>query len=459
MTDPCEIAPLKDRIETHVKDQAELLDAILSSITQGVLVIDADGLVVTTNPQFRLMHHLPDDLCAAGNHFLELARYAAAHGHYGAGDPEILAQEHWRAASAVGVQNRSLRLTLNGFSIEITGQSMPGGGFVNTYTDVTESSAREASLRETEAGFRLLADHSSDVICLVDPDGVRLFVSPAAERLLGWTAEQLRGTDGLDLVHPEDRSIFREAQLRVASGAPESSALFRHRRPDNSWLWVESRARRPLGAESDETERYIVVLRDATDRKHTEGLLQFALEQLEQIAITDGLTGLANRRHFDEVIEREWRRCSRQKLPLSVLMVDVDHFKLFNDRYGHLAGDECLQAIASQVAAVARRPGDLAARYGGEEFVLLMPEAAQEGALHVATRLCGLVQGLGILHAGNPIHGVVTISIGLASCAPDNLGSCDSVRTLLSAADVSLYRAKRDGRNGVAVADSSSSQV
>jgi len=333
---------------------------------------------------------------------------------------------------------------------------MPGGGFVNTYTDVTESLVRETALRETEARFRLLAEHSSDVISFIDPDGVRLYVSPAVERLLGWTAAELCGKNGIDLVHPEDRGVFLEAHLRITSGAPESSALFRHRRADGSWLWVEGRARMPLASKGEETDGYVVVLRDASDRVHAEQLLQYALEQVQQMAITDPLTGLSNRRHFDEVVELEWRRCSRRKLPLSVLMIDADHFKSFNDRYGHLAGDECLRMIASQITTVSRRPGDLASRYGGEEFVLVMPETDQEGALHVARRLCDLVWGLGIPHAGNPTGGVVTVSIGVACCSPGLTESgCEDLKALLSAADRALYRAKRDGRNNVGIAESS----
>jgi diguanylate cyclase (GGDEF)-like protein/PAS domain S-box-containing protein len=330
---------------------------------------------------------------------------------------------------------------------------MPGGGFVNTYTDMTESLAREAALREAEARFRLLAEHSSDVICFIDPNGIRLYVSPSVERVIGWTAAELCGTNTIDFVHPEDLSIFRKAQLRVTQDASESSALFRHRRPDNSWLWIEGRARMPLASEGGETNGYIVVIRDATERVHAEQLLRYALDQIQQLAITDTLTGLANRGHFDEFLDREWRRCSRSKLPLSVLMIDVDHFKLFNDSYGHLQGDECLRAIALQITAVTRRPGDLAARYGGEEFVLVMPETNQEGALNVARRLCALVQGLGILHAGNPQTGVVTVSIGLASCSPKQMGSsCLDLKALMSAADLGLYRAKKDGRNCIGIA-------
>jgi diguanylate cyclase (GGDEF)-like protein/PAS domain S-box-containing protein len=445
---------LRASIETRVAEQAELLDAIVSTMAQGLLVVDARGRIVTTNERVRVTHNLPDELCVPGTHFLELARFAAARGYYGPGDPELLAQARWRAASAGNNRYRELSHGPTGLVFEVTGRSMPGGGFVNTYTDVTESLAREAALRDAESRFRLLAENSSDVICLNDANGVNLYVSPAIERLLGWKPEELSGRNALEFVHPEDRSILSDAQLSLAKGDEESTALCRYRCPDGSWVWVEGRARGLAPSEAHGTECYVVVLRDATERKHTELLLKSALERLQQAANTDGLTGLANRRRFDEVLQKEWRRCSRRNLPLSVMIIDADHFKLFNDRYGHLAGDECLRAIASQIAAVARRPGDLAARYGGEEFVVLMPETLQEGALHLANRLCTLVQRLEIKHAGNPATGVVTVSIGLGTSSPDAHGSTgSSAEALVSAADTALYQAKRDGRNRVAMVE------
>jgi diguanylate cyclase (GGDEF)-like protein len=202
------------------------------------------------------------------------------------------------------------------------------------------------------------------------------------------------------------------------------------------------------------TQGVVVVLRDATERKRAEQLLQSALQRLEHAANTDGLTGLANRRHFDEFMKRECQQCSRRELPLSMLIIDADHFKLYNDRYGHLAGDECLRAIASQIAAVARRPGDLAARYGGEEFVLLMPETTRTGALHVAKQLSDSVRSLEIRHEANPTTRMVTISIGVAACFPHHQRNTDlCIETLLSAADRSLYQAKRDGRNRIAMVE------
>ena len=195
-----------------------------------------------------------------------------------------------------------------------------------------------------------------------------------------------------------------------------------------------------------------MALRDATDRKTVEIKLNEALEQMERMAATDGLTGLSNRRHFDAVAHDEWRRCEREHQPLSVLLLDADHFKLFNDRYGHLAGDACLCAIASQLAAAVRRPADLAVRYGGEEFLLLMPLTDPTGAQRVAERVRAVISDLAIAHEGNPA-GIVTASIGVATAWPkDTKTGPRTVSALLSAADTALYEAKSLGRNRVVIA-------
>jgi diguanylate cyclase (GGDEF)-like protein/PAS domain S-box-containing protein len=319
-----------------------------------------------------------------------------------------------------------------------------------------------SALRESEAQLGLIVEHSSDVIMLIGLDGVRRYVSPAIERLLGWRPEEMVGSTALlgsrieEFVHPEDQQAFMDSRTALqASGSGERSVCFRHLRRDGSWLWVDSRARLRMSPGGAAPTGTVVAIRDATDRKIVEMKLEDALKQMERMAATDGLTGLANRRHFDVVADEEWRRCRREQQPLSVLLLDADHFKLFNDRYGHLAGDGCLRAIASQLAATARRPGDLAARYGGEEFLFLLPHTDRTGALCVAERVRKLVMDLAIAHEGSPA-GVVTVSIGVATASPGDpeIGP-KSVSTLLAAADTALYQAKSDGRNRVVIAQGS----
>jgi diguanylate cyclase (GGDEF)-like protein len=160
----------------------------------------------------------------------------------------------------------------------------------------------------------------------------------------------------------------------------------------------------------------------------------------------DGLTGLWNRRHLDEQLEAEWRRALREGTPLAVLLVDVDHFKRFNDRHGHLAGDECLRRVAAAVGAQLRRPGDLAARYGGEELAVLLPGLGATEAREVGEAVRAAVEALALPHADSEAGPFVTVSVGAAAHLPRPGGS---VAQLVSAADAALYEAKRAGRNRV----------
>lgn len=174
--------------------------------------------------------------------------------------------------------------------------------------------------------------------------------------------------------------------------------------------------------------------------------LNNANQELHRLSMTDGLTGIANRRLFNEVLVREWRRCLRLKKPMSVVLMDVDFFKKYNDKYGHQAGDDCLKAVAREVANAAPRAGDLAARYGGEEFVLILGHTDEDGARWVANRIRQNVAALKMPHPDSH-HGLVTVSCGVSSVLP---GDDMSVERLVKSADNALYLAKSQGRNAVA---------
>jgi diguanylate cyclase (GGDEF)-like protein len=184
-------------------------------------------------------------------------------------------------------------------------------------------------------------------------------------------------------------------------------------------------------------------MRDIADRKDAEQRLLDAFAAVEKLALVDGLTGVANRREFDRSLEREWQRAIRDKTPISLLLIDVDRFKLFNDLYGHLAGDECLRQIAQTACSPFNRITDLLARYGGEEFAGILPNTVSADAFKLAERIRTLVATQQILHHGAEA-GIVTISVGVATLQPV-IGAAAS--TLIEAADAALYRAKVSGRN------------
>ncbi|MFP4252037.1 MAG: diguanylate cyclase [Guyparkeria sp.] len=212
-----------------------------------------------------------------------------------------------------------------------------------------------------------------------------------------------------------------------------------------------ARAAHVFKEKNEETERLLREYQQLNEvleqrvEERTEAL-QAANRQLETLSRTDGLTTLANRRAFEEVLGREWAVAIRTDLILSVVMLDVDHFKSFNDRYGHPAGDECLRRIAGVLQEAVRRSNDLAARYGGEEFVLILQDTDREGAMAIAEDIRRAVRDLAIVHEDVPA-GVVTVSIGVASRNPWD--ASDSAAGLVRRADEALYLAKREGRDQV----------
>jgi diguanylate cyclase (GGDEF)-like protein len=221
---------------------------------------------------------------------------------------------------------------------------------------------------------------------------------------------------------------------RLAKRCTSSEPLLR-RLPDGGWIHVHE-ARTPSG--------YLVVTRlDVTTLLENSLALERANSQLSRLSTTDGLTGVANRRMFDRTLVQEWQRSMRSQQPVSLLMIDIDYFKRYNDHYGHLAGDACLRQVAEVLQACAQRSGELVARYGGEEFALLLPGADEPSARVVAQRCMDQLRQAQIPHAASPVSSWLTLSIGIATLValPDQPSDL-----LVKTADDVLYRMKKSGR-------------
>ncbi len=186
-------------------------------------------------------------------------------------------------------------------------------------------------------------------------------------------------------------------------------------------------------------------------RKELLTQVEKANAKLLLLSSQDGLTGLPNRRHFDQMIDKEWRRSVRHGLPMSFIIIDIDFFKLYNDTYGHQYGDDCLKSVAEQIKLAAKRPGDIPARYGGEEFVLILAETGLDVAKRIAEDLRREVVAMKILHESSRVSEYVTISLGVASMVPHRNSSPEGI---IRIADEALYLAKHEGRNSVRVGKS-----
>jgi len=314
---------------------------------------------------------------------------------------------------------------------------------------IAESQHLQTDLRGSERRFRLLAEASSDIISLTDLEGVRHYVSPASIEVLGFRPEQVVGGSFRDLVHPEDVAAFRQVLEDMRRGSPSRAVEYRCRKADGSYLWLETNPRLYNDPDTGAPAGFVNVTRDVSLRKMEEERQQLAFQTVELLASSDPLTGIANRRHFDIVLAREWNRAAREQSSLSLLLIDVDRFKPYNDVHGHLMGDECLRQVVAAMKPVVARPADLLARYGGEEFVVLLPNTDSTGACQLAEWIRHAVEMCRIPHPGNPPDGVITLSVGCASLVP-NPGLTHL--HLLEAADQALYRAKASGRNRINLA-------
>ena len=314
---------------------------------------------------------------------------------------------------------------------------------------ITERNHLEANLRASEQRFRMLAEGTHDVILLQNLQRRRQYVSPAVQKLSGWTPEEYMQLTPHDLIHPEDLPRVDEMYERCRTGRPVNTMEYRWKKKDGSYLWIEGNLVLHHHPETGEPEGFINVIRNISNRKAEEARLHQALDEAEELASSDSLTGVANRRRFDEHLHGEWLRAIRAGTPTSILMLDVDYFKQYNDRYGHLAGDECLKEIATIIGSCIRRQTDLEARFGGEEFAVVLPNTDLVGALYIGEQIRQAVQERHIPHEGNTWE-VVTVSIGCATAVPQRGSLCTE---LIESADRALYDAKSSGRNRVRLAE------
>ena len=304
----------------------------------------------------------------------------------------------------------------------------------------------EQAARKSEQLYRLLAENSRDIIVLTDLSHRREYISPAVQWMMGWDPRELTGTTYQDsIVHPDDIPAMTATLEALKSGEPAKSLTYRCMKKDGTYLWMEANISLYCDRVTGEPIGYVNVVRNVAERKAAEERLQDAYLALETLASVDPLTGTANRRQLDEVLEHNWRLACGTASPISLLLFDVDHFKLYNDLYGHLRGDSCLRQIAEAARQVFRRSGDTVARFGGEEFAIVLPDTDRITAFELAHRLRQTVEELGLEHSGS-MHGAVTVSVGCATIVPEH--GADS-NNLIAAADRALYEAKRTGRNRV----------
>jgi diguanylate cyclase (GGDEF)-like protein/PAS domain S-box-containing protein len=276
------------------------------------------------------------------------------------------------------------------------------------------------------------------------------YIGPQIESLLGWSpASWVSVEDWATRIHPEDRERVVNYCVAQSKAGTDHEADYRALTQDGNHVWIRDVVH-VVRTDAGEVDALIGFMFDISERKKTEEQLVILQKELEALSFKDGLTGVANRRMFDSVLEEEWAQARRNSRPLSVIMLDIDYFKQYNDCYGHIEGDACLKRVAHTLNSAATRGRDLFARFGGEEFVLVLPGTDEASAAKIAERCRSLIFKEQIPHAQSPVSQILTISIGVGTLIPSHQ---DDPLAFIEAVDKRLYLAKQHGRNCIVNGD------
>ena len=275
------------------------------------------------------------------------------------------------------------------------------------------------------------------------------YIGPQIEKLLGWSVESWQTVnEWAERMHPEDQQWVVDFCVAQSKAGVDHEADYRALTKDGHYVWIRDVVH-VIRDQQGEVEALIGFMFDITERKETEQKLLDLQKELEDLSFKDGLTCVPNRRMLDQVFEEEWMTARRHQQPLSLLVMDIDFFKQYNDCYGHIQGDDCLKQVAQALSSAATRSRDFFARFGGEEFVMLLPETDASAAIKIAERCQQLMMKLQISHQESEVSQLLTISIGLGTIVPTPK---DEIVDFVEQVDQALYRAKECGRNRVKTA-------
>lgn len=270
------------------------------------------------------------------------------------------------------------------------------------------------------------------------------YIGPQIEKLLGWTADSwVSAEDWIARMHPEDREVVPNYCITQSKAGHDHEADYRALTKSGGYIWIRDVVH-VVRNEQGEVTALIGFMFDISERKKTEEEVLRLQKELEHLSYKDGLTDLPNRRMFDSVIELEWLNAKRYRHPLSLILMDIDFFKQYNDHYGHLQGDACLKQVAQVLSQSVTRARDLIARFGGEEFVIVLPETDAVAARTIAERCQYLMQQANIRHEKSAVSDRLTISVGVNTIIPSQK---DDLFAFIDKTDKQLYQAKQNGRN------------
>jgi diguanylate cyclase (GGDEF)-like protein/PAS domain S-box-containing protein len=305
----------------------------------------------------------------------------------------------------------------------------------------------QAAFQNEPDVYRALLESTKAIPWKIDWASMQfVYIGPQIEKLLGWPqASWTSVSDWSDRIHEDDRHKTVDYCVAQSQQGVDHEADYRALTPDGEYVWIRDVVH-VVRRDDGSVESLVGFMFDISERKKAEDKIVQLQRELEVLSYRDGLTGIANRRMFDTIYEVEWSKARALGEPLSVIVVDIDYFKQYNDQYGHMQGDRCLRRVAQALDIAASRTRDLCARMGGEEFVLVLPATCEAAALNVAERCRKLLAREALPHAASGVADVVTVSMGLGTIIP---GGSDTGAVFLDLVDRRLYRAKAEGRDRV----------
>lgn len=453
---------LASRMTTALRERNERLREITATLGEGVIVQDADGVITFANPA--ATEHLgwtQEELTG---------RHARSSILSNKPDDSDLVQALRQGKSFTSEQRYLTRRDGSLLPVALSARPISRNGAyagnVVAFHDITEQLRIQEALRRNEQ-FHALFEYSVEGLLLVDVGGHVVDVNRVACEMLGYEREHLVDRYAGEFMHLAQSGLLGAERMAEALDDRRAQTAVNEvecTRADGTTFAAEITF---SPVEHEDRRLFLVTARDVSARKASEEVitkmlselavarrqaeranqeLQATNEKLLQLSQQDPLTGIANRRHFNEFLRHEWQRALRDHTDLSLVLLDIDYFKAYNDHYGHQAGDLCLRRVASVLGAEINRPGDMLARYGGEEFVIVLPNTPIEGAAHIAETLRKAIERVAIEHAHSPAAPTVTLSMGVAGMTAAPNVTADM---LLHAADRALYKAKRGGRNRV----------
>lgn len=339
-----------------------------------------------------------------------------------------------------------LRATGRCFALSRVCSNLTGiPSYSSEFVPMSRTRCQDSAQKADSAIYKALLESTKAIPWKLDWHSMEfVYIGPQIEQILGWSPESwVTIDDWANRMHPDDRHWVVDFCVSQSREGADHEADYRALTKSGEYRWIRDVVH-VMRDEDGNVEALVGFMFDIHERKRTELELVRLQKELEALSYKDGLTGVANRRMFDETLAEEWAGARRHRQPLSLILLDIDFFKQYNDHFGHVQGDESLRQVAQALAGAATRPRDFVARYGGEEFVLVLPETDARAAHLIAERCRNQIFKLQIAHPSSAVSQVLTVSLGLGTRIP---GHGDEPTAFLRQVDECLYNAKQQGRN------------